>query len=972
MRHGATNVILLLCLLLVRPLRAIYADEAYQVDFHHALLGSPNPQSTFFHRLSTASKASLLYTLSHRSVLGAINPKNGAIVWRQPLNGSSGLLKASAGEDVIFSAVDETVQAWDGPEGRLIWDWRASEKIIALEPARSHTGNHGVYVLSQTVTGKAVVRKLSADSGIVIWEHHDDSGNIPYGLRTSEDRIYYVALHSALLQGSKIRVLAFSAAHGNNLNSVTLNADKDIVDTSSILSLESKDPLPVLIWSDRGRNSLRVNILGSSRIHSAGLSGDKDGAITKLQVHASSQVGGVVDLLVHCQSATVHWAEVYQLNVRSETLTKVYRMPARQGPAMFSAAAHGGTTYFVRTTEHDVTLFSAASDGILGQWPMESTSHDRLAKSQGISRVFSEVVSRGSSKYAVRSAVLLASGDWTLIYNGEESWFRPESLSGAVAAAWAGIESHEELADELAVESHSNVVAAYIHRLKRHAKDARKFPSWVQGLPDRIIGNLVGQGQRSRRQRSSKDGFGFRRTVLVATDSGRLVALEAGNNGNILWSIQADVMESGQHWTVESIEVGHGIATINILGRGLLKIDIKHGTIVERQKANADQLLRSSVSLVDPSGVALPVQVKADGSIDVPKPNSPKRAMIVVTRDENMIVRGWSLAASKPSLAWKFVPHSNERVVSVIARSSKEPVASIGKALGDRNVLYKFLNPNLLVIATIAIDTAMASFYVLDSVSGLVVHTLKHPNVDVDQPITCVVSENWIAYSVFSDLANQVGESGGALPSPAQGYQLVVSELFESSLPNDRGILGSTSNTTSLRPFSVGSSEPLSSPYVVTQTYLVPAAISFMAVTSTLQGITPRSLLCVVPSLSSVVAIPRIIIDPRRPVGRDATPAEAEEGLFRHDAALDFDAKWALNHMREVLGLQKVITSPSLLESTSLVFAYGSLDMFGTRIAPIGAFDILGKGFNKIQLIGTVAALAIGTGLLAPMASVLS
>ncbi|KAL8716361.1 MAG: hypothetical protein Q9220_000268 [cf. Caloplaca sp. 1 TL-2023] len=967
MRHGAVNVILLLCILLVRPLGAIYADEAYEVDFHHALLGSPNPRTTFFHRLSTASKASLLYTLSDRSVLGAVNPKNGAIVWRQQLNSSSGLLIASSGENAIYSAVGEAVQAWDAPEGRLLWEWRGPGNIIALEFARSDAGKHGVYILSRTDTGKAIVRKLSADSGVVIWEHQDDSGDIPHGLWTQRDRVYYVALHSALLQGSKIKVSAISAAHGNSLNSVTLNADKDLADRNSIIPVQSKDSLPLLIWSDRSRNSLRVNILGSSRIHSVSLSGNKDGATTKLQIHASSQVEGVVDMLVHCQSATTHWAEVYQLNIQSETLTKAYPLPAHQGPATFSAAAHGGTTYFVRTTEHDVTLFSAASNANLGQWTMSSISHDRLVKSQGISGVFSEVVSRGSSNYAVRSAVLLASGDWNLIYNGEESWFRPESLSGAIAAAWAETEGHEDLADELAVESHSNVVAAYIHRLKRHAKDAQKIPSWAQGLPDRILDNLVGQRQRPRRQGSLTDGFGFRKTVIVATDSGRLFALEASDNGKIIWSIQAHTTESEQHWTIESIVVHHGIATIHTLGQGSLKVNVKNGVIIERQEAHTDHLMRSSVSLVDPSGSPVPIRVKAAGSIDIPKLNLPKRPTIVVTQDEKMIVRGWSLISSGPFLAWKFMPQPNEKIVSVTARPPEEPVASIGKALGDRNVLYKFLNPNLLVIATMTEETSLASFYVLDSVSGLVVHSLKHPHVDPEQRITCVVSENWIAYSLFSDLGKQAGESSDTFSTSAQGYQLVVSELFESSLPNDRGMLGSTSNTTSMRPFPVGSGEPSGGPYVITQTYLVSAAISFMAVTTTLQGITPRSLLCVVPSLNSVVAIPRILIDPRRPIGRDATPSEAEEGLFRHDATLDFDAKWALNHMREVFGLQTVITTPSLLESTSLVFAYGSLDMFGTRIAPIGAFDILGKGFNKIQLVGTVAALAVGTGLLAPM-----
>jgi hypothetical protein len=116
------------------------------------------------------------------------------------------------------------------------------------------------------------------------------------------------------------------------------------------------------------------------------------------------------------------------------------------------------------------------------------------------------------------------------------------------------------------------------------------------------------------------------------------------------------------------------------------------------------------------------------------------------------------------------------------------------------------------------------------------------------------------------------------------------------------------------------------------------------------------------------VGIPRTILDPRRPVGRDPTAAEQEEGLFRYQPVIDFDPKMILTHKREVIGVKDVITAPALLESTSLVFAYG-VDVFGTRVAPSAAFDILGKSFNKLSLVATVAALGVGVVVLGPMVS---
>jgi len=61
-----------------------------------------------------------------------------------------------------------------------------------------------------------------------------------------------------------------------------------------------------------------------------------------------------------------------------------------------------------------------------------------------------------------------------------------------------------------------------------------------------------------------------------------------------------------------------------------------------------------------------------------------------------------------------------------------------------------------------------------------------------------------------------------------------------------------------------------------------------------------------------------------------------------------------------------MITTPATLESTSLVFAYG-LDIFGTRVTPSFAFDVLGNSFNKIQLLSTVAALTLGVFFVAPL-----
>ncbi len=65
------------------------------------------------------------------------------------------------------------------------------------------------------------------------------------------------------------------------------------------------------------------------------------------------------------------------------------------------------------------------------------------------------------------------------------------------------------------------------------------------------------------------------------------------------------------------------------------------------------------------------------------------------------------------------------------------------------------------------------------------------------------------------------------------------------------------------------------------------------------------------------------------------------------------------------MGLNKIETSPSLLESTSLIFSHG-LDLFSTRITPSGTFDILSDEFNKVQLVLTILGLGVGIAIAKP------
>ena len=153
-------------------------------------------------------------------------------------------------------------------------------------------------------------------------------------------------------------------------------------------------------------------------------------------------------------------------------------------------------------------------------------------------------------------------------------------------------------------------------------------------------------------------------------------------------------------------------------------------------------------------------------------------------------------------------------------------------------------------------------------------YSTSHEGIDPTQYIPSALTENWFAYSLWSDVLTTTT----SLPS-SKGYQVIVSELYESVIPNDRGPLGSVENSSSLEP-SETPSAGAAVPHVLTQTFLVPEPINHMSVTQTRQGITTRQLLCTLSSSNAIIGIPRGILEPRRPVGHDPTASEMEEGLF--------------------------------------------------------------------------------------------
>ena len=746
-----------------------------------------------------------------------------------------------------------------------------------------------------------------------------------------------------------------------------IHSDSDITDADDIVFVGANSASPLIAWTDKARKILKINVIGSKHVSSLNIPNDTGEFIETVVLHAPHTVRSVPHFLVHYQTANAHWAEVYHVDIGASSVSPSHSLPKLRGQGCFSLSTEDANVFFLRTSDMENTLTSSASHGLLLRWNRTPVPPGRDISSRSYVHAVAEVVTKAGPTYAVRAAAVTVAGTWVLNRESQTIWERWESLAGAISATWVDLKEAETLAHELEMEGHGNPLAAYIHRVRRHLKDLRYLPTWLNTLPTRVVTSFTGMDLiKDRGLFSQYDAFGFNKLIVVMTENDRLLALDTGAGGKVKWDISSSTIAKSGIRSIHSKTTGSLEIVSNLGQRATLDIDsgkIENISPEASEQTGSTELLDHAIIVTDGRTETIELPRTLDGIAQHLESRDSHAASpsIIITPIIGNSVKGLQLRQKSPQadVVWDFRPPRGEIIRSISQRPRHDPVASIGKVMGDRSVMYKYLNPNLALITTVNDAKSAASFYLLDSVSGNILYTITHEGIDTAKAIITAISQNWFVYSLFG-----IPVSSSSPDPTSKGYQIFVSELYESSLPNDRGPLGSTSNFSSLSP----SSEP-TLPYVISQSFIIPEAISSMSVTQTRQGISTRSLLCYLPLSNSLIAIPKGALDPRRPVGRDPTPAEQEEGLSKYTPVLELSPKWVLSHKLELIGIKKIITSPALLESTALVFAYG-LDVFGTRVTPSQAFDILGKGFNKIQLVLTVFALACGVVFVAPMVSI--
>lgn len=939
---------------------AVFEDEVGHIDFHHALVGVPQVETTFFHRPRKDDKASLLYTLSDVGVVGAVNPSNGAVVWRQQvaqnITNGGGYLRAPEGENWVAAAYGSKVQAWDALSGRNVWQTEFKGEVKDLEIMElTEYPRKDVLVLSDE-DGKTVLRRLHGSLGTVIWEFRETSNDIPVQVSTDITKIFVVSLHGSPSSYS-LKVTALNPSTGIRVEDLSIGTKGDVHGAKDIMFVGGNSAVPIIAWTDDKLSKIKLNVLGTKSTQEFALPADT----VSVAIHAPHLLQSQPHFLVHTRTKTGNKAEVYHTDLKTSHVAKAYELPLLTGAGSFSISSEGANVFFTRITENELIVYSSESHGVLARWPFKP-SGDVVPI-----HAVAEVIKKSTGDFAVRSAAVTKADDWIMVRNGEIDWTRPEGLTAAVAAVYAEIPVSENLAKVLEREAHTNPLQAYIHRVLRHVDDLQYLPDYLASLPQRLMDGIFGSSITAKKDGLHRDTFGFNKLIVLATRRGRMYGLSTGNGGEIVWSKLVLPQEAGKSLDIKGILANDEEGVVYLRGSDGEFIGIKSdtGDILQSLPAGSLPPVSSSAIVNTPAGQWLfPLGAGGELDVDIPPHRIPKETVVV--RGEGESLRGLKFS-EEAELAvsvelWSYQAQPGQKIVQIAKPPAHNPIASIGRVLGDRGVNYKYLNPNTIVVALTNEATSSLSIQLVDTVSGQILASQAYAGVDANKPISCTMAENWYACSFFGQFTLNDGTK-----RDIKGYQVVVSDLYESAATNDRGPLGDASEFSSFGTVDTPTRPPL--PHVVSQAFVLNQPITTLSATETRQGIANRQLLGYLPEAHSIVGLPRQFLDPRRPIGRDPTADEMEaEGLARYAPAIEVDPRSIISHQRNIIGVKGILAAPAIVESTSLVVAFG-IDVFGTRVAPSGVFDILGKSFNKVTLVGTVLALFAGVTFLAPMVS---
>ncbi|XP_065173919.1 LOW QUALITY PROTEIN: ER membrane protein complex subunit 1-like [Atheta coriaria] len=860
----------ILLLTIVQLSQCLYEDQ----------IGSFDWKKTFIGRLRFAGFDSVkrVVIATEENALASINLKNGQIVWRQ-------LLESPETHRIEFLQVDTEVLTVSG-------------------------GNNTYYIRTWD---------LNAGTLLSEWSLTTERSNSRWIVSKNQ------LIHLIPVVNSHLEVTLYDLKTGLNKGTTSRISTPWVVDLSNCAIANT-------VWACLSSTSSNANL------YFIDLAGDLSKVRNNLLSNFIGDVSGTVQIheIQHSEPAVlIRRNDVHRLVVLGAELKT---LPYSLESSVISVT--NGDQNLLMQFEYDVKTQAMQLKGM-----DIDTNENTVTALELKSEVHPKMVTgicRGAN-----CRVLFTTNDDTIgllqLPSGKVQWQREEALSNVLVAEFVELPLSELEAsiEREFTEAASDIVSMFI---KRITSQMRQVSTYFDGTQASSNSGLV------------RDVFGLHKLIILATRVGKLYAIDT-ITGEIVWSHHLAGIEpfhslsaSGLMYVLHQQRTARYAphsAQMTLIGKlpgsdraVLYSFDPITGKTLQEQTQLKYKLKQAMLLPYEDKTHLKSIVLLADNDeLHVYPPIG--REMVVkhaastfmFNADfDKSILQGYALHYSdentlRATRTWQ-LNLSGSTLTAIAVRPANERVHSQGRVLADRSVFYKYVNPNLIAVATVAPDVMhrhVLSVYLVDGVTGLITYSAHHKRAN--GPVQMVHSENWLVYSYFSERYRR--------------YEVTSVELYEGARQ---------SNSTHF------SSHALSQlPHPETLSYILPINPVTMLATQTERGITNKHILIGMSS-GAVLEMPWAFLEPRGP----HMPSNPEEGTIPYMPELPVQTENMINYNQTLGRITGIQVSPAKLESTSLVVVWG-MDLFYTRVTPSKSFDVLKEDFDHWLIVMVLAALTLAS-----------